>query len=358
MSRYPFAEYANKFMLDMKGVYTDTVWSVVSRRYKRQARDIRSLKEQGKIKTTSPAKMDMYDVRAILVYRKGLGHTYSEYSKEVAALSNLFIYCDNLAVARCLQKFPLLKPSSKNRNERISVFSSSEYDSLISYCSSFSDDEDRKSICGKISVLLSLECGLRTYELRFLEVSSIRLEEKVIDLVHVKGEDSWGKPRSVPFSDGMLPILTEYLKTLPKNEEYVFSGRSTTNKGGPVTANTLRSCKVTVEEAVGFQFSFQKCRRTFGQNFLDRGLTVESLSVLMGHSSTKTTEYHYARRKNDYAISEAKKILNKAKGAETGQLSEFDQLNENFCNPGFSRGFVSGLYQFPGVTDSVVSIHV
>lgn len=70
------------------------------------------------------------------------------------------------------------------------------------------------------------------------------------------------------------------------------------------------------------------------------------------------TEYHYARRKNDYAISEAKKILNKAKGAETGQLSEFDQLNENFCNPGFSRGFVSGLYQFPGVTDSVVSVHV
>ncbi|MFA6691964.1 MAG: site-specific integrase [Saccharofermentanales bacterium] len=306
MARYPYAEYSKRFMEEMQGIYSPVVWEVVNRRYKRQARDVQELFDSKKIKSSSPCKMDLYDVRALLVQRKALGHSYSEYSKEIAALSNLFVYCDNLAVARCLQKFPLLKPRSDH--DRLPPLSGDQYNSLLTYCSIPSSDI--AEMRGKLAVLLSMECGLRTYELKLLESSSVDFEENILHLVHVKGEGSYGKSRDVLMSSPVVRQLGHYFDLFGK-EKYVFSSRGTVNTGGAVTSNTLRRYKALVEDAVGFTFSYQTCRRTFGQNFLDLGLSVESASLLMGHSSTKTTEYYYARRHNDLAIAEARSLVSK-----------------------------------------------
>ena len=48
------------------------------------------------------------------------------------------------------------------------------------------------------------------------------------------------------------------------------------------------------------------CRRTFGQKYLDNGLDIESVSILMGHSSTKTTERFYSRKRLDQAMAQAR----------------------------------------------------
>ena len=60
-----------------------------------------------------------------------------------------------------------------------------------------------------------------------------------------------------------------------------------------------------VEEESGVKFDLRKCRRTFGQSYLDADLDIESVSVLMGHLSTKTTEGYYCRKRNDVAIKAA-----------------------------------------------------
>ena len=39
----------------------------------------------------------------------------------------------------------------------------------------------------------------------------------------------------------------------------------------------------------------------------DEGVDIESISVLMGHGSSKTTEKYYARKRNDKAAEEAMK---------------------------------------------------
>lgn len=41
-----------------------------------------------------------------------------------------------------------------------------------------------------------------------------------------------------------------------------------------------------VERDLGIRFDLRQCRRTFGQRYLDRDLDIESVSVLMGHSTT------------------------------------------------------------------------
>ena len=54
--------------------------------------------------------------------------------------------------------------------------------------------------------------------------------------------------------------------------------------------------------ASGVKFDLRECRRTFGQRYLDKDIDIETVSVLMGHSSTKTTETFYGHRKNVKAI--------------------------------------------------------
>ncbi|MFA6679808.1 MAG: hypothetical protein WCR96_04885 [Candidatus Methanomethylophilaceae archaeon] len=72
-----------------------------------------------------------------------------------------------------------------------------------------------------------------------------------------------------------------------------------------LNANSLRTFKTLVEEESGVKFDLRKCRRTFGQSYLDADLDIESVSVLMGHLSTKTTEGYYCRKRNDVAIKAA-----------------------------------------------------
>ena len=69
--------------------------------------------------------------------------------------------------------------------------------------------------------------------------------------------------------------------------------------------NSLRVIKHIVEEDLGIKFDLRQCRRTFGQRYLDKDLDIESVSVLMGHASTKTTEGFYSRKRLDRAIENA-----------------------------------------------------
>ncbi|WP_400249688.1 hypothetical protein [Methanomethylophilus alvi] len=48
------------------------------------------------------------------------------------------------------------------------------------------------------------------------------------------------------------------------------------------------------------------CCRTFGQRYLDSDVDIESVSVLMGHASTKTTEGFYSRKRLNKATDNAR----------------------------------------------------
>lgn len=50
---------------------------------------------------------------------------------------------------------------------------------------------------------------------------------------------------------------------------------------------------------------------TFAQTCIDNGAKVESVSRLLGHSSTKTTEAYYGRIRNDKAMEEVAQALEK-----------------------------------------------
>ncbi|HKZ58243.1 MAG TPA: hypothetical protein VJ547_00130 [Candidatus Thermoplasmatota archaeon] len=66
----------------------------------------------------------------------------------------------------------------------------------------------------------------------------------------------------------------------------------------------LHKVKVGVLARAGVCFDFRSLRRSFRECALDRGARYDSVSVLLGHKTTRTTETYYARRKYDQAAEE------------------------------------------------------
>ena len=64
--------------------------------------------------------------------------------------------------------------------------------------------------------------------------------------------------------------------------------------------------KEIVEQDLQIRFELRECRRTFGQRYIDQNLELASVSVLMGHASTRTTEKYYGRQKNIMAMEKAR----------------------------------------------------
>lgn len=67
--------------------------------------------------------------------------------------------------------------------------------------------------------------------------------------------------------------------------------------------------KSRIQRAGGIRFRWKDFRSTFCQKSIDYGAEVESVSVLLGHSSTKMTEDYYGRIRNDKAMEEVTQVL-------------------------------------------------
>jgi len=161
-------------------------------------------------------------------------------------------------------------------------------------------------------VILSISAGLRNEELRMSNVSDIDTIEWTITITHVKGEGTYGQPRSIPIRPEVKDILTRYLRqrnhlvaeTCPGNQALFPALRA--NVDGHLSSNTLQKLKSVVEKETGIKFNLRTCRSTFGQLAIDQELGLETVSVLMGHNTTKTTGTYYCRKRQETAIKEAK----------------------------------------------------
>lgn len=125
---------------------------------------------------------------------------------------------------------------------------------------------------------------------------------------HPKGERTYAKPRIVPIPDQLKPVVKRYIAEREKMlaQRGVLSSRLLLcrkygNPDEPYSVNAMQRLKKRVQDRAGVQFQYTTLRRTYGQNLLDRDLSVESVSVMLGHSNTMTTERYYCRKDADLA---------------------------------------------------------
>ena len=153
---------------------------------------------------------------------------------------------------------------------------------------------------------MCINTGTRNKEIRFTEIGDLDTRFWTFDIIHVMEETSCGLPRRIPTSRKSVrssPTVSCYARSGWRTILWIHQRPSLEEPDdGFLYDIILRAIKHVVEEDLGIKFDLRQCRRTFGQRYLDKDLDIESVSVLMGHASTKTTERFYSRMRLDRAI--------------------------------------------------------
>ena len=140
----------------------------------------------------------------------------------------------------------------------------------------------------------------------------------VVVMIPVDSEGKYGLARTVPIRPQVRPTIVRYVvsraemvsRYAPHNEALF---PSLQNRGDDFhSTNGLECLKQTVEKEVGARFDLRACRRTFGQSCIDENAPLDSVSLVMGHGSTKTTERYYCRKREEIARKEITDIWQSA----------------------------------------------
>lgn len=133
----------------------------------------------------------------------------------------------------------------------------------------------------KTWILLMLQCGLRTCEIRALRWDDVHLQKRVIYIRESKGLQS----RVVFLSQ----LAKEALEELPQNQEFIFTYR---NKS--LSRHYCQSRLRTIGKQIGFHITPHQLRHTCATMLLNAGMSILGVQRLLGHKYVETT-LRYAR---------------------------------------------------------------
>lgn len=165
--------------------------------------------------------------------------------------------------------FRSITPIKCKKVEKI-PFSSVELDKLRQACANVRE---------RALLELLVSSGLRINEMIHVRPCDIDWQSLSIHVAEGKG----GKERTTYMTEVSAVHLKAYLKD--NLGLYLFRTRS-----GYLTADGARSILKTIGERAGVSNVHpHRCRRTFATQMVERGMPIQELQVLMGHSSIETT---------------------------------------------------------------------
>ena len=167
-------------------------------------------------------------------------------------------------------------------------FDSGEVARILEACDRLEDDNPLtrglNRIRARARILLMLHTGFRISD-------TVNLERKRVDLETGKLHIRIMKTRR-PMYASLPPEVTDALRALPDDSPYFFwSGNSKLRTAiGNARKSVSRVCKLAgIHNGHPHRF-----RDTFAIELLNRGATLHTVQLLLGHRSIRTTEKHYA----------------------------------------------------------------
>lgn len=216
-------------------------------------------------------QMNTYDIRFFLAMEQERGLSASSLDQRRASLSAFFQW---LADDEIIPKNPVskLKPIKVPEVVR-KPFSEIEIDNLRSAC----QNQKERAI---IEVLLAT--GVRVDELSKMNVSDINFDSLTVHVKHGKGN----KERTTYITPVAVAHLLKYLKTRDDGDDALvlnlFKQR--------IETNGVRWLLDKLGERAGVENVHpHRFRRTFATMLAKRGMKVEEIQRLMGHSNINTT---------------------------------------------------------------------
>lgn len=146
--------------------------------------------------------------------------------------------------------------------------------------------EYASTLCNQSQLIIRLliSTGIRTTELTFITKENVDLDNSQIYLDHTKT----GKPRYIFIPDEYTKkLIIQNIQENKKNNFLLFSSKD----GSQLTANAIRVILKKIKRKLNIEvLSPHKLRHTYATNLVSEGADIESVRLLLGHSTYEMTK--------------------------------------------------------------------
>ena len=216
-------------------------------------------------------EIGLYDIRYYLACEKERG--VSNRSVENMR-SNLSAFFQWMTIEEIIPKNPLisLKPV-KYKDEIKKAFSEVEIDALRGAC---------RTLKERALIEFLLSSGVRVSELSSMDISDVNLEKMSVHVRNGKG----GKERTTYITSVCAMHLKKYLLARTEDNDVLFYNcqHQRINPGGIRHILNTIAKRADVENVHPHRF-----RRTFATGLANRGMDIQEIQRLLGHSNINTT---------------------------------------------------------------------
>ena len=216
-------------------------------------------------------EMGAYDVRYFLAMEQDRGISNSTLENNRSSILAFFQW---MADEEIIPKNPIskIKPI-KSPEEVKEAFSDVDMDALRSAC---------KSLKERALLEFLVSTGVRVSELASMEVQDINFDTLSVHVIHGKG----AKERMTYTTAVAAKHLISYLKSRKQDGTALFYNK----KGEPLEAGGIRFILNTLAKRAGVDHVHpHRFRRTFATNLAKRGMEIQEIQRLLGHSNINTT---------------------------------------------------------------------
>lgn len=163
------------------------------------------------------------------------------------------------------------------------------------------DSEDLKDL-----VLTAFNTGLRQAEQIFLGWSQIDFNQEIITLDNRTHKTKTGRIRSIPMNKQVKAIILKRYQNRIPDQEFVF-----TLNGQPIDQDRFsKDFKKYIYRAhLNPKLNWHSLRHSFASHLVQAGVSIYTVSKLLGHSNISTTEIYSHLRRED--LKNATEILDK-----------------------------------------------
>jgi len=302
MGRYPLKTAIGRYMNATKDYYSPTTLTVRRALLYSIEREYAVLREKNPNLKADPRDWREREVVAIMTSMRARQLSHATQAQHLSVLKRLLESEGNGILNKMKAKTPQIFPRSDT--ERKGSLSDEELSKVLR---ATEEKDGWVGECERFVFAMYAYTGIRLNELTNASRTDLDADAWTFKVSHPKGERTYGRQRVVPIPDPLKPVVKRFLKAretrlaemgMLETTPLVFP-RSKPQKH--IDGSSVDDWVREVVARTGVRFSAHALRRTYGQMLLDRGVNIETVSVMLGHSSTRTTETHYCRKTADSA---------------------------------------------------------
>ncbi len=208
----------------------------------------------------------------------------SSYARNLSSIRSFFRYANRY---EGIENNPVRNFHVSAQRRKLPEFLT--FDQMEAMLSTF-DLTDPAGIRDRCVIEVMYACGLRVSECAGLQVSRIRLEER---LLTVLGKES--KERMVPFYGRCAALIRLYLKDArpvfaQEENDILFLNR----KGKPLSTRSIQNIceKAGIDAGLSVHVHPHMIRHSFATHLLDNGADLRVVQELLGHENLSTTQIY------------------------------------------------------------------